>query len=219
MKRKDKNTKTNILLKQKNIRITTEDENNSEIIGVKNTRDITDEPENIDEIEEDEPVEEEIDEEVEEDKGDEEVEDEDDLNDNIEIDDEDKEIVDEKQEKIDDIECFYKYVNQEDDDKENDNEDIDEEYFEEDIKEYSDIVPNEDRITKPFLTKYERVRLIGDRVRQLSLGAKPMIKNVEQLSPNEIAELELKHNVIPLYIERPLPNGKKERWYIKELIH
>ena len=69
------------------------------------------------------------------------------------------------------------------------------------------------------MLKYERVRLLGDRAQQLALGAKPMLKNIEGLSTKEIAELEIKNNVIPLIIERPLPNGKKERWYISELEH
>jgi len=75
------------------------------------------------------------------------------------------------------------------------------------------------KITKPLLYNYERVRLLGDRTQQLTLGAKPMIKNIENLTPKQIAELEIENNVIPLIIERPLPNGKKERWYISELQH
>jgi DNA-directed RNA polymerase I, II, and III subunit RPABC2 len=83
----------------------------------------------------------------------------------------------------------------------------------------SNIVPNDQRRTKPFLFKYERVRLLGNRIQQLTLGAKPMIKNVENYTPQEIAEMELKNNVMPLIIQRPLPNGMKERWYISELQH
>lgn len=83
----------------------------------------------------------------------------------------------------------------------------------------SEIIPADKRISKAILFKYERVRLICDRTQQLTLGAKPMVKNVEGLTEKQIAELELKMNVIPLIIQRPLPNGKKERWYIDELKH
>lgn len=76
-----------------------------------------------------------------------------------------------------------------------------------------------DRITKPILTKYERVRLIGERVKHLSLGAKPMIKNTLNMSSRKIAELELKHNVIPIIIVRNVPNGIIEEWKISELKH
>ena len=54
-----------------------------------------------------------------------------------------------------------------------------------DEKEKKYVLPNE-RITKPVLFKYERVRLIGDRAKQLSLGAKPMIKNAKHLSSKTI---------------------------------
>ena len=80
------------------------------------------------------------------------------------------------------------------------------------------IVKPEDRITRPFLTKYERVRLIGDRTKQLASGAKSMLKNIENYTSQEVATMELEHNVIPLIIERPLPNNKKERWHIRELM-
>ena len=69
------------------------------------------------------------------------------------------------------------------------------------------------------MTKYEKNRIIGDRSKQIALGAKPLIKDASHLSSKEIAELELKHNVLPLIIERPLPNGMKERWRVSELEH
>ena len=150
----------------------------------------------------------------------EEVDNEDDLDDNGEIDDEDQKITTEENKSIDtekeeggEQECLYRYAEEEDSEAEN------EEVFDDDNKEYADIIPPEERITKPFLFKYERVRLIGDRAKQLALGAKPLIKNIEHLPPKKIAELELENNIIPLIIERPLPNGKKERWLINELQH
>lgn len=79
------------------------------------------------------------------------------------------------------------------------------------------IVPPDQRTTKPFLFKYERVRLLGDRARQLSLGAKPMLTGVTTIDPKELARLELKHGVIPLLIKRPLPNGMSEVWKVSEL--
>ena len=115
--------------------------------------------------------------------------------------------------------CFYKYVTKKkknlDDDEEEEVEEA--EVFDDDNKVFDEIVKPEERVTKPFLSKFERVRLLGDRAKQLSLGAKPMLKNTELLNPKEIARLELEKKVIPLIIERTLPNGKKERWYIHEL--
>lgn len=112
--------------------------------------------------------------------------------------------------------CIYKYAGNNSDDEDDDNEEL-EFSDDEDVVPDNKIVPKELRITKPFLTKYERVRLIGDRTKQLAEGAKPLIKNAENIEPEEIAKLELQHNIIPLIIERPLPNGKKERWHVSEL--
>jgi DNA-directed RNA polymerase subunit K/omega len=67
------------------------------------------------------------------------------------------------------------------------------------------------------MTIYERVRLLGERAKQLSLGAKPMIKNVDNMNPKDIAKLELENKVIPLIIIRTLPNGVKEKWKVSEL--
>jgi DNA-directed RNA polymerase subunit K/omega len=49
------------------------------------------------------------------------------------------------------------------------------------------------------------------------MGAKPLIKNHKGLSYETIAEEELKYNMIPFKIRRPLPNGKYELWTLDEL--
>ncbi|AYV76935.1 MAG: DNA-directed RNA polymerase subunit 6 [Barrevirus sp.] len=111
--------------------------------------------------------------------------------------------------------CLYNYA-----DDNSDAEDINEVVFDDDaLEQIVEVLEPDKRTTKPFLYKYERVRLLGDRAQQLTLGAKPMIKNVEGLTPKAIAELEIRENVIPLIVQRPLPNGKKERWFINELKH
>jgi DNA-directed RNA polymerase subunit K/omega len=73
------------------------------------------------------------------------------------------------------------------------------------------------RLSKPVLFKYEKVRLLSTRAKQLANGAKPMIKNTENLSSKEIALLELKNKLIPMIIERPIPNSGVERWKLSEL--
>ena len=78
-------------------------------------------------------------------------------------------------------------------------------------------VPDNERITIPKLTKYEKVRLLGTRAKQISDGSKVFIKSKKVRNAMDIAELELEHKVIPLKIKRPLPNGKYEIWSIKEL--
>lgn len=96
-----------------------------------------------------------------------------------------------------------------DDEDEDDKYDDDMNMIDGDLSENVYVTPEERRTSK-FLLKYEMVRLKGDRTAQLTLGAKPMIKGVEGLSPVDIAQLELEAKMIPLKIIRPLPNGKKK---------
>ena len=79
------------------------------------------------------------------------------------------------------------------------------------------IVNKELRISPNRLTRYEMVRILGERIKQLTMGAKPMVKNYETLTYDKIAEEELKLNMIPFKIKRPLPNGKFEIWTLDEL--
>lgn len=118
-------------------------------------------------------------------------------------------------EKQPDNKCFYKFaVTKVKDDS--DSEDFDE-YFDDDDKMYDSFLDKENRISLPILTKYERVRVLADRVKYLTLGAKPMLKNTVGMTDEEIAKEELEQKVLPFIIERVLPNGKKERWELNEL--
>lgn len=126
---------------------------------------------------------------------------------------------DEEEAEDDEDDCVYKFAsnkpNLSDEDDEIPGEEV---YFEEDEKLIQDaFVPDDKRVTKTTLTKYERVRILGERTKQLSLGAKPMMKNVLGMHPKEIAQLELDHGVLPIFIIRTLPTGQKERWRVSEL--
>jgi DNA-directed RNA polymerase subunit K/omega len=79
------------------------------------------------------------------------------------------------------------------------------------------LLKGNDRISANRLTKYEMVRILGERTKQLTMGAKPLIKNYEGLAYDKIAEEELKLNMIPYKIKRTLPNGKYEIWALDEL--
>jgi DNA-directed RNA polymerase subunit K/omega len=101
--------------------------------------------------------------------------------------------------------------------------DIDNEYYDDDneIEAQPDInivyTKKEERQSLDKLTKYEMVRILGERTKQLTMGAKPLIKNYKGLNYDKIAEEELKLNMIPFKIRRPLPNGKYELWNLEEL--
>ena len=79
------------------------------------------------------------------------------------------------------------------------------------------LLKDKNRISANRLTKYEMVRILGERTKQLTMGAKPLIKNYEGLNYDKIAEEELKLNMIPYKIKRILPNGKYEFWTLDEL--
>lgn len=81
----------------------------------------------------------------------------------------------------------------------------------------SECVPKDKRISINRMTKYEMVRILGERTKQLNMGAKVLIKNYKGLSYEKIAEEEFKRNMIPFKIKRPLPNGKFELWAMEEL--
>jgi len=72
--------------------------------------------------------------------------------------------------------------------------------------------------TLPFMTKYERARVLGQRTKQIECGANPFIKVPEGIiDAHIIAELELQQQKIPFIIRRPLPGGGSEYWKLKDL--
>ena len=86
---------------------------------------------------------------------------------------------------------------------------------------HREVIDKKNRISRPYLTKYEYVRCLGERTQQIMAGAKVMIKNADELlkikSPKEIAKIEIKEKCCPYIIVRPLPNNKEEHWDINEL--
>ena len=135
-----------------------------------------------------------------------------------------------------------------DDDDEDDEDEYDESYlqkFDSEItKNYIDeyhpecLIHNYDEITKlaivvrdstniiidplhktiPYLTKYERARILGQRAKQIETGARPLVKLPENVIDSYvIAELELQQKRIPFIIRRPIPNGSCEYWNLKDL--
>ncbi|OLY80625.1 DNA-directed RNA polymerases I, II, and III subunit RPABC2 [Smittium mucronatum] len=77
---------------------------------------------------------------------------------------------------------------------------------------------NTERVTTPYMTKYERARILGTRALQLSLSAPVMVELDGESDPLEIAAKELREKKIPLIIRRYLPNGTFEDWRVQDLI-
>lgn len=77
----------------------------------------------------------------------------------------------------------------------------------------------ENRVTTPYMTKYERARVLGARALQISMNAPALVPVASDMfDPLDIAEKELKAKVIPLIIRRYLPNGDYEDWRVSDLI-
>lgn len=93
------------------------------------------------------------------------------------------------------------------------------------ITKLSIVVRNSDNIiidplhrTIPYLTKYEKARILGQRAKQIETGAKPLVKIPENIVDSYIiAELELREKKIPFIIRRPIPGGACEYWNLRDL--
>jgi len=73
--------------------------------------------------------------------------------------------------------------------------------------------------TYPFLTNFERTKIIGLRANQLSKGSVPLIAVPKHITDvRDIARLELEQKRLPFIIKRPLPNGTFEYWRLNDLI-
>ena len=95
----------------------------------------------------------------------------------------------------------------------------------EEIKNLSKVVRNEQgeiidplHKTLPFITKYEKARIIGERTKQINAGAEPMI-DIEPsvIDGYLIAVKEFEEKKTPFIVKRPLPNGGCEYWQLSDL--
>lgn len=80
------------------------------------------------------------------------------------------------------------------------------------------VIVDELHRTLPFLTKFEKARILGVRSKQLNEGAKPFVKTPPNVVTGyAIAILELAAKKIPFIIRRPIPNGGSEYWRVSDL--
>lgn len=71
----------------------------------------------------------------------------------------------------------------------------------------------------PFLTVYERTKILGTRTNQLAEGARPFVTVPEHVTqPLEIAKLELEQRRLPFIVKRPMPDGTFEFWRLSDLM-
>lgn len=72
--------------------------------------------------------------------------------------------------------------------------------------------------TMPFITKFEKARLLGERAKQINAGAQPMVKVDDDIIDGYLIALqEFDEKKIPMILCRPLPNGGCEYWKLQDL--
>jgi DNA-directed RNA polymerase subunit K/omega len=73
--------------------------------------------------------------------------------------------------------------------------------------------------TYPFLTQYEKTKVLSLRASQLAHNSRPFIVVPPHVTDvHEIARLELEAKRIPYTIKRPLPDRTFEYWRLQDLI-
>ena len=72
-------------------------------------------------------------------------------------------------------------------------------------------------ITKPFLNKYERTKIISERAQQLTNGGISFLQNSKDYHcVYEIAIQELNQKKLPFIIRRPVPPNGFEYWKLED---
>lgn len=77
------------------------------------------------------------------------------------------------------------------------------------------------KLTSPFMTKYEKVKVIIFRAKSLEEDSFPLIEEEElervRYDPIEIAKIELERGLLNYAIKRELPSGKYETVHVNKL--
>ena len=72
--------------------------------------------------------------------------------------------------------------------------------------------------TIPYVTRYEKARILGERAKQLNAGATPFIEVDKHIIDGYLIALrEFDEKKIPFIVQRPLPNGGCEYWHLRDL--
>lgn len=72
--------------------------------------------------------------------------------------------------------------------------------------------------TLPFVTRYEKARILGERAKQINAGAKPFVEIADNIIDGYLIALkEFDEKKIPFIVKRPLPGGGIEYWKFRDL--
>lgn len=94
--------------------------------------------------------------------------------------------------------------------------------------------PDANHRSQPWLSQFERTKIIGFRSNQLAQGAKAYVdleknrdgddinpkkkREYRQLNTGEIARIELKEGKLPFIVARMMPDGLFEFWALSDLL-
>jgi len=80
-------------------------------------------------------------------------------------------------------------------------------------------VKDPNHVTYPFLTMYERTKVLSLRASELAHGAPPYIEVPDVLTDvYQVAKAELEAKRLPYILKRPLPDGTFEYWRLADLM-
>ena len=86
------------------------------------------------------------------------------------------------------------------------------------VKDQNGIIVDPLHQTLPFITKYEKAKVLGERAKQLNAGAEPFVEMGHEIVDGYLIALEeFEQKKIPMIIRRPLPNGGSEFWRLADL--
>ena len=86
------------------------------------------------------------------------------------------------------------------------------------IKDETGVIIDDLHKTIPFLTKFEKAKILGLRAKQINDGAQTFVKvPVAVVNGYTIAQLEMSEKKLPFIIRRPIPNGCSEYWKLSDL--
>jgi DNA-directed RNA polymerase subunit K/omega len=84
------------------------------------------------------------------------------------------------------------------------------------VSEGAPVDPN--HTTQPFLTQFEKTKILGFRTNQLAQGARPYVEVPAHITSTlDIAKMELDQRRLPFILKRPLPDGTFEYWRLSDL--
>jgi DNA-directed RNA polymerase I, II, and III subunit RPABC2 len=79
--------------------------------------------------------------------------------------------------------------------------------------------PDLNHRSQPWISQYERTKILGFRANQLAQGAKPYVTVPKHVvTTADIARIELKERRLPFIISRIMPDGTFEFWRLSDLM-